>query len=67
MSKQLAVTSHELTEGATIRHRNLRTEHTVVEITDCVVRTVSEGKEYVYPRDQLALELSAGRSEVVTC
>lgn len=67
MSKQLTVTPHELTEGATIRHRNLHTEHTVVEITDCAVRTVSEGEEYVYPRDQLALELSVGRFEVVSC
>jgi hypothetical protein len=66
MSDQLEVSPDALRPGSVIRHRNLCVEHTVEEISDRAVRTSCEDQEYVFPRDHLAAELSAGRFEVVS-
>ncbi|MFC7130806.1 hypothetical protein [Haloferax chudinovii] len=66
MTDALEVAPHVITEGSTIRHSTLCTEQTVVEIEAETVRTIYDDEEFVYPRDQLALDLSVGRFEVVS-
>lgn len=66
MTQTLEVAPHVITEGSTIRHSTLCTEQTVVEIEDETVRTMYDDEEFVYPREQLAVDLSVGRVEVVS-
>ncbi len=66
MTQTLEVAPHVITEGSTIRHSTLCTEQTVVEIEDETVRTMYDDEEFVYPREQLAVDLSVGRFEVVS-
>ncbi|POG56013.1 hypothetical protein [Haloferax marisrubri] len=66
MTQTLEVAPHVITEGSTIRHSTLCTEQTVVEIEDETIRTMYDDEEFVYPREQLAVDLSVGRFEVVS-
>ncbi|KAB1193258.1 hypothetical protein GJR96_07280 [Haloferax sp. MBLA0076] len=66
MSHTLEIVPYEITTGSTIRHSTLCEEQTVLEIDAQSVRTSSGDQEFVYPREQLALDLSVGRFEVVS-
>ncbi|AHZ23206.1 hypothetical protein E6P09_01025 [Haloferax mediterranei ATCC 33500] len=66
MTQTLEVAPHVITEGSTIRHATLCTEQTVVEIAEETIRTTQGDEEFVYPREQLALDLSVGRFEVIS-
>ena len=65
MSQTLSLGAEELSEGSVIQHTTLGQQQTVVEIAEETIRTVCDDSEFVYPRAQLACELSAGRFEIL--
>ncbi|WP_396611627.1 hypothetical protein ACH9L7_15735 [Haloferax sp. S1W] len=67
MAREIAVAPHVVTEGSTIRHATLCEEHVVTQLTEEAVRTErADGREFVYPRSEIALALSTGRFEIIS-
>ncbi|SEO20340.1 hypothetical protein SAMN04487948_10164 [Halogranum amylolyticum] len=66
MTNEIHIASDTITVGSTLQHATLRSVQTVTEITDTAVRMTTDEHEFVYPREQLALELSTGRFELIS-